>query len=245
MDRVDGERKTKLLDGIVNSCASLVENPFGNYVVQHAILNGDPFKLCGRLIEVLQGKAFDLCMLKFSSNVLEKCILNADEERRVSLVSELLKGKNDTPAGAAKKLLQNQYGNYVLQQALASTSKDTPQYTELIEAMKPWVAELILAKADYEEPKPAGKKSKDGEEVEDTPEQAEARAMANSRRLAAKLAKKYPALGEGVPPNKLQEQLALLTGGQGGATAGEGKNSPQGKKGVGGGAKGGAQGKGA
>lgn len=60
----------------------------------------------------LEGNYGDLSMQKFSSNVVEKCLRHAGEERQSHIIQELI----DDPR--LDQIMQDPYGNYVIQAAL-------------------------------------------------------------------------------------------------------------------------------
>ena len=51
----------------------MIQNPFGNYIIQH-ILEEWGFAGCKCVINVIQHNIISLSMQKFSSNVVEKCL---------------------------------------------------------------------------------------------------------------------------------------------------------------------------
>jgi hypothetical protein len=54
----------------------LVQDPFGNYVIQHVIQKYPKDSFTMSLIKSLLGHLTDLCVQKFSSNVVEKVLHN-------------------------------------------------------------------------------------------------------------------------------------------------------------------------
>ena len=66
----------------------LVQNPYGNYAVQTALEAFDP-ALVVPILEAHLGKLAQLSMLKFSSNVIEKCLEKADRGLRNRMLHEL------------------------------------------------------------------------------------------------------------------------------------------------------------
>merc|ERR1719387_1076476 len=101
----------------------------------------------------------------------------------MKVLNEILNPPNIAASDAVHTLLFNQFGNYVLQQSL-EVAKD-PQYSLLIEHVKPYIHDLVR-----------------NVHAEETPTGGN---LANEhvRRLAMKLVKKYPALSEGLEAEQL------------------------------------------
>ncbi|KIY91994.1 hypothetical protein MNEG_15969 [Monoraphidium neglectum] len=77
----------------------------------------------------------ELSMQKFSSNVVEKCLkLGGLVELRQDVIREVM------VSPLLPRLLQDSYGNYVVQSALAVSSGQLHQ--DLVEAIRPYVASL-------------------------------------------------------------------------------------------------------
>lgn len=66
----------------------LVQSPYGNYAIQIAF-DTFPIEECVVIIDSLRGKLTQLSMLKFSSNVIEKCLEKADLKRRSEMIREM------------------------------------------------------------------------------------------------------------------------------------------------------------
>ncbi|KAB1228023.1 hypothetical protein CJ030_MR1G006860 [Morella rubra] len=80
-------------------------------ITSHALLlSQDPYAL--NILGQLEGNYGDLSMQKFSSNVVEKCLRHAGEERQSHIIQELI----DDPR--LDQIMQDPYGNYVIQAAL-------------------------------------------------------------------------------------------------------------------------------
>lgn len=159
------------MDAITSATIALVQDPFGNYVVQHVILMRSPDT--SRIIDALRGKMFELSLQKFSSNVLEKCLLNSGDKDRNKIINEILNPPSCLPSEAVHALLFHQYGNYVFQQAL-EVAKD-PQFSLLVEHSKQHIQEMCNVNA--EAPQASGNLTSE-----------------HARRLAMRLVKKYPVL---------------------------------------------------
>ncbi|KAJ1920640.1 hypothetical protein H4219_001198 [Mycoemilia scoparia] len=128
IDHASDYQKRQLVLEVVENALALVQDPFGNYVVQYILdLNCTDFSepLINRFVDQICG----LSVQKFSSNVMEKCIRLAKPQTRRKLISPLVHpGKLDT-------LMRDSYGNYVVQTSLDYA--DPQQRTEMIEHIMP------------------------------------------------------------------------------------------------------------
>ncbi|MCQ2816766.1 MAG: hypothetical protein MJ252_05815 [archaeon] len=96
----------------------LVQNPLGNYAIQIAFDNwelGD----CISIMNKFKGETIKLSVQKFSSNVIEKCF--EKEEKFLLMFMDEIFSKN---YAGTKLLLENNYGNYVLNKALSCAKKE-------------------------------------------------------------------------------------------------------------------------
>ncbi|KAJ1818339.1 hypothetical protein LPJ60_004378 [Coemansia sp. RSA 2675] len=121
-------QKSQLVDVIISQALQLVQDPFGNYVVQYVLdLNVAAFSepLIRKFVDHICG----LSVQKFSSNVMEKCIRIASSATRKMLVAPLLQREK------LDMLMRDSYGNYVVQTALDFA--DQYQRLDIIEAILP------------------------------------------------------------------------------------------------------------
>ncbi|ORY10564.1 armadillo-type protein [Clohesyomyces aquaticus] len=128
IDHASGFQKVNLVRQITMCSFLLVQDPFGNYVVQY-ILDLADAGFTTPMCLGFAGKVAELSKQKFSSNVIEKCIRCADEETKRILVEELMHPNE------LEKLMRDSYGNYVIQTALEFAPPDL--CVHLIEAMRP------------------------------------------------------------------------------------------------------------
>lgn len=63
-----------MVDEIINNALTLVQDPYGNYVVQYVLELGDA-QFSDRLIRQFIGHMSGLSVQKYSSNVMEKVII--------------------------------------------------------------------------------------------------------------------------------------------------------------------------
>ncbi|KAI1825724.1 ARM repeat-containing protein [Xylaria intraflava] len=128
IDHASGAQKTWLVAQITEHALRLVQDPFGNYVVQYIIDLNEP-TFTGPLSQKFLGKIGVLSRHKFSSNVVEKCLRCASEEAKDRMVAELL------VPGEMERLLKDSFGNYVVQTALEHSSVHLKH--QLVEAIRP------------------------------------------------------------------------------------------------------------
>lgn len=113
---------------ILQVCLQIVQDPFGNYVLQYVLEANEPG------VNDVIAKAFlphlvPLCMNKFSSNVMEKVLRGATLPVREMYVETM---RN---AEIVASLMQDDFGNYVLQTALTMTC--TAQAETLVAVIRP------------------------------------------------------------------------------------------------------------
>ncbi|ORY01716.1 ARM repeat-containing protein [Basidiobolus meristosporus CBS 931.73] len=121
-------QKSQLVSAITYHALTLVQDPFGNYVVQYVLDLNEP-RLSDPLIRRFFGNTCLLSVQKFSSNVMEKCIRVSKPETRKGLIDELLNRET------LDKLLRDSFGNYVVQTALDYAEAN--QRLMLVDAIRP------------------------------------------------------------------------------------------------------------
>eukprot|EP00798_Chlamydomonas_sp_ICE-L_P020344 gene20344-27106_t len=106
-------QKTAMVDCIASHALILSQDSFGNYV----------------------GKFPELAMQKFSSNVVEKCLkLSGVDAEREEMITELMSSP------MLLRLLQDAYGNYVIQGVLAVTTGAIHEMA--VDAIRPFIPSL-------------------------------------------------------------------------------------------------------
>ncbi|KAG9233476.1 armadillo-type protein [Amylocarpus encephaloides] len=128
IDHASGEQKAWLIRQISNNAYVLVQDPFGNYVVQYILDLNEPI-FTEPLVAMFQGRVGQLSKQKFSSNVIEKCLRCAQEPSKDMLIEEMLQ-----PA-ELDRLLRDSFANYVIQTALDYANPSMK--ARLIDAIRP------------------------------------------------------------------------------------------------------------
>ena len=111
-------QKGALVDQVIKNAFSLVQDPFGNYVVQYILDLNEPC-FTDPLCQSFYGNIAFLSKQKFSSNVIEKCIRCAGPETKRVLVLEI------TLPIELDKLLRDSFANYVVQTAMDFADEQT------------------------------------------------------------------------------------------------------------------------
>ncbi|KAL0315969.1 UNVERIFIED_CONTAM: Pumilio6, chloroplastic [Sesamum radiatum] len=94
-----------IVDEILDSVYSLAQDQYGNYVTQHVLETGKPDER-SKIIEKLSGSIAELCLHKFASNVVERCLEYSDSASRAILVKEII-GDGDIDDNLLKSKRQN------------------------------------------------------------------------------------------------------------------------------------------
>lgn len=128
IDHASGEQRAHLIAQITNNAFSLVQDPFGNYVVQYILDLGEPH-FTEPLCKSFHGNIPALSKQKFSSNVIEKCLRTADHQISRQMVDEMLSGNE------LEKMLRDSFANYVIQTAMDFSDPDT--HAKIVDAIRP------------------------------------------------------------------------------------------------------------
>ncbi|KAL3810499.1 hypothetical protein ACHAXA_005641 [Cyclostephanos tholiformis] len=128
LDSRHSTARTHLVTRIVEKSLELMQDAYGNYVVQYVL------DVCGddevhSVCESVIGKVCILAIQKFSSNVMEKCLERCTDRVREEYLNEL----NDSDR--LRELMMDPFGNYVVQRALSVSTH--AQAIRLVETMKP------------------------------------------------------------------------------------------------------------
>ena len=96
---------------------SFIQHPYANYVVQSLITNTD-LSYCDKIIDTIVQNYLSLSMQKFSSNVVENCIKFGKENTIKTIF------KNIVEQEKLESLLNNNYGNFVLEKLISRLNKE-------------------------------------------------------------------------------------------------------------------------
>jgi len=133
IDAAKGHDRWLLTGAICQNSLTLVQDPFGNYVVQYILGLHDPTAI-SQIISCMLGRLNVLSRQKFSSNVVERCLQVSSPEDRIRMIMEL------SDVRSLGELLRDVYGNYVVQSALFLACE--PQLTQFLGALRPLLPSL-------------------------------------------------------------------------------------------------------
>lgn len=112
IDHATDDQRYLLSREICNKVLRLVQDPFGNYVVQHILDKYPTDEYSQGLIANLLGNVTELCVQKFSSPVIEKCLQVSNPTVRKAVLQEI------TESDILPQLLNDRFANFVIQTAL-------------------------------------------------------------------------------------------------------------------------------
>ncbi|CRJ90697.1 hypothetical protein BN1708_017026, partial [Verticillium longisporum] len=142
IDHADGAQKVWLIGKITEHAPVLVQDPFGNYVVQYIIDLNEP-AFTEPVVGMFRNRICQLSRHKFSSNVIEKLLRCSQAQGRDMIVDELLQ------PGEMDRLLRDSYANYVIQTALEyATPEGKHRMVEVIRPFLPAPKETVVESAE-------------------------------------------------------------------------------------------------
>jgi len=126
LEHCDETRKTKLLDEVMKSHKRLLDDQYGNYVIQHVLQYGRVKDRDSILAIVVENGLLSLSRQKFASNVVEKLLKYGNGPQRKAIAREMLKTADDASpsnnqggdTSVVLLMVRDAYANYVVQTTL-------------------------------------------------------------------------------------------------------------------------------
>jgi len=134
IDHANPVQLAAIMDSVAKYCLPLVQDQFGNYVVQHILDNKPSFAPI--ISKSMLGNIPMLCVQKFSSNVIEKC-LQVSVNKNPELYDAIMKEVTDANL---LELLQDKYANFVIQTALDVANDE--QHAHLVKLILPYIHQI-------------------------------------------------------------------------------------------------------
>ncbi|KAI9571535.1 ARM repeat-containing protein [Boletus coccyginus] len=139
------EQTRTLMDELHKYMINLMQDQFGNYVVQFVLEQGKLHDRC-QVIAKLRGQMLNMARHKFASNVCEKALVTATAEERRVLIDEIITPKPDGVSPIVS-MMKDQFANYVLQRAL--TVADQDQKDLLVNKIRPQLVSMRRYSSAY------------------------------------------------------------------------------------------------
>lgn len=83
---INGSIKNIIIKNLEDKLMLIVQDPYGNYAIQHALEVYGPY-ICFNIIKIILGNIVSLSIQKYSSNVVERCIQFSDLVRKFFLTN--------------------------------------------------------------------------------------------------------------------------------------------------------------
>eukprot|EP01121_Diplochlamys_sp_Union-15-3_P012222 TRINITY_DN3633_c0_g2_i1.p1 TRINITY_DN3633_c0_g2~~TRINITY_DN3633_c0_g2_i1.p1 ORF type:complete len:247 (-),score=39.90 TRINITY_DN3633_c0_g2_i1:88-828(-) len=127
-----------ILKELLQCAGSLVQDQYGNYVIQHVLEHGTPRDKL-QIITQLKGRIVHLSQHKFASNVIEKCVQYGNFEDRQIIIDEILMN-TEGPNSSVEIMMKDQYANYVIQKILEVC--EPRQRDKVVQKIQPYINSL-------------------------------------------------------------------------------------------------------
>lgn len=83
--------QSPILEELLRCTISLVQDQYGNYVIQHVLEHGKR-RDKSSVVNKVRGQILQLAQHKFASNVVEKCVEYGTPQERLLMMEEILSG---------------------------------------------------------------------------------------------------------------------------------------------------------
>ncbi|KAF8597034.1 ARM repeat-containing protein, partial [Ceratobasidium sp. AG-I] len=134
-----------LIDELHKYTMQLMQDQFGDYVIQFVLEQGAPADW-EWILHKLRGQMVQMAKHKFASNVCEKALVMADSESRRLLIEEIMTPRPDT-VNTIVLMMKDSFANYVLQRALQVVEGD--QRYALIAKVQPQLSNMRRYSSAY------------------------------------------------------------------------------------------------
>jgi pumilio RNA-binding family len=123
LEHCEKTKKTAVLDEICKAHRKLLDDQYGNYVIQHVLQFGRQSDRDSILHIVVENGLLGLSRQKFASNVVEKLLKYGNGSQRRAIVREMLKPNISSTSGSESStvvllMVRDAYANYVVQTTL-------------------------------------------------------------------------------------------------------------------------------
>ena len=124
----DVASQRQIIAKILENTLEYVQNAFGNFVVSE-VLNQFKYETCAGIYTSIKGHYVQLSQNKFSSKFIEVCIDQAPKKVQAEIMKEFC------DSSILHKVVNSNFGNFVLQNSLKTYCKSEEQKNFLIECI--------------------------------------------------------------------------------------------------------------
>ncbi|KAJ3097087.1 mRNA binding protein puf3, partial [Physocladia obscura] len=130
-----------LIEELHRYTINLIQDQYGNYVIQHVLERGKPADKA-LITSKVRGQVLQMSKHKFASNVVEKCVAYGSKQDRQMLIEEVIAVRSDgfTESSALVAMMKDQFANYVVQKMLDVVDGDQKEI--LIQKIRPHLQSL-------------------------------------------------------------------------------------------------------
>ncbi|KAJ3178001.1 mRNA binding protein puf3 [Irineochytrium annulatum] len=127
-----------LIEELHRYTINLIQDQYGNYVIQHVLERGKPADKA-LITSKVRGQVLQMSKHKFASNVVEKCVAYGSKKDRQLLIEEVIATRPDGTSPLIA-MMKDQFANYVVQKMLDVVDGD--QRELLLQKIKPHLQSL-------------------------------------------------------------------------------------------------------
>jgi hypothetical protein len=127
-----------LLEELHRYTINLIQDQYGNYVIQHVLERGKPSDK-SIITSKVRGQVLQMSKHKFASNVVEKCVAFGSKKDRQLLIEEVITVKSDGTSPLIA-MMKDQFANYVVQKMLDVVDGDQKEI--LVSKIRPHLQSL-------------------------------------------------------------------------------------------------------
>ncbi|KAJ3322555.1 hypothetical protein HDV06_002932 [Boothiomyces sp. JEL0866] len=137
------QEKLQVINEIFACTADIAKGQWGNWVIQHILEHGLSSEQ-NHIISVVLENVFEMSIDQYASKVVEKCVKIASKRDLQQFVEEIIKVESDRECPYILSMMNNQYGNYVVQNVLSVA--ESSQRESCVKLLAPHIPVLRASK---------------------------------------------------------------------------------------------------
>ncbi|KAI8895703.1 armadillo-type protein [Globomyces pollinis-pini] len=142
-EHVTPAEKAPVIEEIFQCTAEISKGQWGNWVTQHLLEHGTIAEQ-NHITSVVLDNVYSMSVDQYASKVVEKCVKIASKRDLQQFVDEILRNQPDRDCPYILSMMNNQYGNYVVQNVLSVA--ETNQRDHCVRLLAPHIPLLRASK---------------------------------------------------------------------------------------------------